>query len=225
MAVNGQVVTALGSKVDPATARISVEGRKVELASPRLYILLNKPAGYTCTRRDPHAKRTVLELVRGVDAYLYPAGRLDVDTEGVLILTNDGDFAQMLTHPSHELDKTYRATVVGAVSQEALGLLRRGIELEDGISAPARAVVVGTRAPTDVDVPRARRIRPPVSEPVSVVDLTIHEGRKRQVRRMFAALGHPVIRLARTAIGSLQLDDLPLGKWRRLTEEEVEGLR
>ena len=224
VAVNGRLVKSLGSKVDPSKVKISVEGKAIDLSPPKIYVMLNKPPGYTSTRRDPHAKRTVLQLVKQLDVYLYPAGRLDVDSEGLLILTNDGEFAHRLTHPAYNITKTYHATVLKAISEETLERLRHGVELEDGTTAPAEAGSLEIRAPIPDDIRAIKRMRLAVPEQISVVELKIHEGRKRQVRRMFAALGQPVIRLVRKAIAGLELGDLPVGKWRRLTKREVAAL-
>ena len=224
MAVNGRVVKSLGSKVDPSKVRISVEGGDLDLSPPRVYVMLNKPSGYTSTRSDPHARRTVLQLLKELDVYLYPAGRLDVDSEGLLILTNDGDFAHKLTHPAHGVAKTYVATVLKETSEEDIERLRRGIELEDGITTPAEAKLLEVRPPTPDDIRNTKRSRLAVPELISVVELKIHEGRKRQVRRMFAEIGHPVVHLARTTVGPLKLGNLQLGKWRRLSKKEVSAL-
>ena len=224
MAVNGRIVELLGSKVDISKVRISVEGTELDLSPPKVYVMLNKPAGYTSTRSDPHARRTVLQLLKGLDVYLYHAGRLDVDSEGLLILTNDGDFAHKLTHPAHGVTKTYIATVLKEASEEDIERLRRGIELEDGITAPAEARLLEVHPPTPDDIRDIERLRLVVPELVSVVELRIHEGRKRQVRRMFAKIGHPVVHLARTTVGPLKLGNLQLGKWRRLSKKEVSAL-
>lgn len=209
VSVNGKVVDRLGSRVDPNKAEIRVDGKLVTLPDRKYYILLNKPVGYTSTKFDPFAKKTILELVADVSANLHTVGRLDQDTEGLIILTNDGDLTYRLTHPSHEVGKTYVATVRGAVTEDELKRLREGIELEDGMTAPADARLL--------DVSADGRS--------SVVELTIHEGRKRQVRRMLMAVGHRVERLVRTKIDSLEAGDLPVGKWRHLTDEEVSRLR
>ena len=209
MAVNGEIVTQLGTKVDPDRVSITVDGRRVEPVEEKVYILLNKPVGYTSTRRDPHARHTVMELVKGVDAYLYPVGRLDVDTSGLLILTNDGDFTKLLTHPSHQVDKTYLAVVQGRISAHNLSRLERGVKIEDGTTAPANA----------------RLINYSPSRDTSTVEIIIHEGRKRQVRRMFESAGHEVIKLARTKIGKLGLEGLQEGQFRYLTPKEVAELR
>lgn len=223
--MNGLVVTELGAKADPARDVITVEGRAVDVSAGRTYIMLNKPRGYASTRRDPHAARTVLDLVKGLDVYLYPAGRLDVDTEGLLILTNDGDLAHRLTHPAHEVWKQYRAVTVGSISPDAVERLHQGILLEDGLTSPAEARAVRVRPPTPEEVRRCRSARLPATDSVSEVEIRIREGRKRQVRRMLAAVGHPVIQLTRTAVGSLRLGNLPVGQWRRLTDREIAALR
>lgn len=188
---------------------ITVDGQPVRPVEKKIYILLNKPTGYTSTRRDPHAQHTVIELVKDINAYLYPVGRLDVDTSGLLILTNDGDFTKLLTHPSHEIDKTYVALVQGRVKASEIARLERGVRLEDGKASPARVRLVACSQAGDT----------------CSVELTIHEGRKRQVRRMFEVIGHEVLRLARTRVGNLDLKGLPEGKYRHLTVKEVNELR
>lgn len=207
--VDGTVVTELGTKVDPERSVISVDGRTVGGPEDKVYILLNKPTGYTSTRSDPHAEHTVLELVQGVDAFLFPVGRLDVDTSGLMLLTNDGELANLLTHPSHEIEKTYVAIVRGAITARALERLEKGIGLEDGLTAPAKARLISWSR----------------KENTSTVEITIHEGRKRQVRRMLDAVGHRVMRLQRTRLGSLELGGLREGQCRRLTKKEVAQLR
>ncbi|MBI2842503.1 MAG: rRNA pseudouridine synthase [Armatimonadetes bacterium] len=207
--VNGKIVNTLGARVDPDSDEIKVEGRLVVIPHRKYYILLNKPAGYTSTRFDRFAKKTVMELVADMSASLHTVGRLDVDTEGLIILTNDGDLTYKLTHPSHEVGKTYVATVRGVVTDEDLKRLREGVDLEDGVTAPAEAKLLETSAD-------GRR---------SVVELTIHEGRKRQVRRMLAAVGHKVERLVRTKIDGIEAGDLPVGAWRHLTAEEIKRLK
>lgn len=208
VAVDGHAVTELGAKADPDRAAITVDGRPIDLHPTKVYVLLNKPQGYASTRRDPHAPQVVTELVKDAGPTLYPVGRLDVDTEGLLMLTNDGDFMFKITHPRHRIPKTYRAEVRGLIAQDTVDRLARGILLEDGPTAPARARLIAANA--------ARQ--------TSVVELTITEGRKRQVRRMFKAVGHPVVRLVRTRIGNVALGKLKPGEWRFLTHEEVEEL-
>lgn len=206
--VNGKVVSELGAKADPEIDTVCFDGQQIDLNPLKLYVLLNKPKGYTSTREDPHAPRVVIDLVKDIDTLLYPVGRLDVDTEGMLLLTNDGDFAMKITHPKHKIPKTYRVEARGLVSQDILAILCRGIMLEDGFTAPATSEVIGLNT--------ARQ--------TSMVDITIREGRKRQVRRMFETVGHPVVRLTRTRIGNLTLGKLKPGEWRFLTPEEVAAL-
>lgn len=209
VAVNGRVVTRLGSKADPDTDTITVDGRPVEKVVEKVYILLNKPVGYTSTRSDPHARRTVIELLGDVGACVYPVGRLDVDTSGLLILTNDGEFAHALTHPSHQVPRVYRAVVNGRLTASDLSRLAEGVELEDGVTAPAAVRLLAYSAGTNE----------------STVEITVHEGRKRQVRRMFAAVGCRVKALTRTRFGQLDLKGLKEGEFRYLTTREVSHLK
>ncbi|MEN6356984.1 MAG: pseudouridine synthase [Armatimonadota bacterium] len=208
VSVNGEVVSQLGAKADPEIDKISLDGSLIDPSQERLYILLNKPVGYTSTRFDKFAKNTVVELVDAIDAYLYPVGRLDVDTSGLMILTNDGDFAHLMTHPSHEVNKVYVAEVRGKMTPDELRQLRIGVDLEDGKTAPARAVLLSHSDASNT----------------STVEITIHEGRKRQVRRMLSAVGHKVIKLARARLGSLDLKGLREGQYRFLTKKEVSDL-
>ena len=202
--VNGEVVSLLGTRVDPACDVVAVDGVLITQPAKRT-LLLHKPTGYITTRSDPRARDTVMSLVPAVPG-LHPIGRLDKDTTGLLLLTNDGDLTYALTHPKHHVDKTYRARVRGIPTPRELAQLRRGILLEDGLTAPAQVHVI-TRETDD-----------------AWVEITIHEGRKRQVRYMFAAVGHPVLALARVSLGPLQLGDLPQGAWRDLTAEELQRL-
>jgi 23S rRNA pseudouridine2605 synthase len=193
---------------DPAHAvddrdLVTVDGERISAAGQRVVYAVNKPAGVVCTARDPQGRPTVVSLVDS-PLRLYPVGRLDIDTTGLILLTNDGDLAHQLTHPSFEIEKTYRASVARApIRDRELRALRSGVELDDGPSAPARA----------------RRVS------ADTVELTIHEGRKRQVRRMLEAVGHPVRRLERVRFGSLALGALEEGASRRLAPREVESLR
>jgi len=204
--VNGQPVRELGFKVDPARDRIEVDGRPVRIETP-VYIMINKPRGYICTVYDPQGRPKITDLVSSIPQRIYPVGRLDYDTEGLLILTNDGDLAYALTHPKHEITKTYLARVTGRPSNRDLHHLRRGIMLSDGPTAPARVKVLQREANT------------------TLLKVSIHEGRKRQIRRMFAAIGHPVLELKRIAVGPITLGELPPGAFRHLTQEEVEKLK
>jgi pseudouridine synthase len=201
--VNDRVVTELGTRADPGRDRIEVDGEPLRHVGERVYVALNKPVGYITTARDPHGRRTVMDLLAGLTERVFPVGRLDHDSSGLLLLTNDGDFAYALTHPSREVPKTYLCRVRGVPSAESLRALARGVELEDGVTAPARVRLIGS------------------AETGASIQLTIHEGRNRQVRRMLAAVGHPVEDLTRTRIGHLGLAGLAPGQWRLLRPEEV----
>jgi 23S rRNA pseudouridine2605 synthase len=206
VAVNGHVVTLLGAKADPDKDQITVDGRAISIAAQRSYFLLNKPRGYLSTCFDPQGRKTVLELVPYTPG-LHPVGRLDRDTSGLLILTNDGDFTEALTHPRHGVPKTYLAEVKGRPQQAAIERLRAGVRLEGGTTLPARVEVLDRHKET------------------TMLALTIREGRNRQVRRMAEAIGHPVVRLERVAIGHLEAGELPPGKFRALTAADVAELR
>ncbi len=207
--VNGHTVSELGSKADLATDDIRVDGRRVKSDARRRYVLLYKPRGVVTTLSDPQRRRTVMDLLRGVTEYVYPVGRLDYDTEGLLILTNDGDLAALLTHPRHGVERTYEAHVAGMPDADALARLRRGIPLDGRRTLPAQAEV----------------LNPGHRETEGVVRLVITEGRNRQVRRMLEAVGHPVDRLVRTRIGPLSDHALRPGYWRDITPAEVASLR
>jgi 23S rRNA pseudouridine2605 synthase len=199
--VNGERAE-LGRRVDVETDRIEVDGAPVGVRPGLVYYLLNKPAGVVTTAKDTHGRPTVVELVPG-EPRVFPVGRLDADTEGLLLLTNDGDLANRVAHPRHGVDKEYLAEVAGGtVPAGAIRRLREGVELDDGVTAPAQ-----------------------VSQPQpGVLRITIHEGRNRQVRRMCEAVGHPVRRLVRTRIGPLSDRTLPPGAWRPLTDSERKAL-
>jgi pseudouridine synthase len=207
--VNGRTVTEMGTKVDPATSEIKVDGRRVKSAERRRYILLFKPRRVVSTRSDPQRRRTVVDLLRGVREYVYPVGRLDYDTEGLLLLTNDGELAAKLTHPRHGVERTYEARVAGIPNEEALTELRNGIPLDGRRTLPADVVLLN----------KGRHDRE------GLVRITIREGRNRQVRRMFEAVGHPVRDLTRTRIGPITDRRLGPGDWRELTVREVEKLK
>lgn len=205
--VNGAVVTELGTRVDPSRDEVRVDGRPLRGAESRVYVLLHKPAGVVSTARDPQGRRTVLDLLPDLGVRLYPVGRLDYDSSGLILLTNDGALALRLTHPRYGAEKVYRVQVEGHPSPAALDRLRRGMRLSDGMTAPARVREVARDAAG------------------STLEVVLREGRNRQVRRMFAAVGHPVRALVRVGEAGLTLGDLPPGAWRRLTEEEVARLR
>lgn len=209
VAVNGRVVTRLGTKADPERDTITIDGRPIDATQDRIYILLNKPPGYTSTRFDRFAEHTVMELVDEVEGYLFPVGRLDKDASGALLLTNDGELANMLTHPSYEVEKTYEATVVGRISHEAIERLSRGVQLDDGPTVPAKVRLLSYSPRTNT----------------SDVEITIHEGRKQQVKRMFQAVGHKVVKLVRTRFGFLDIKGLLEGEHRFLTKREVSKLK
>jgi 23S rRNA pseudouridine2605 synthase len=198
--VNG-VVAHLGQRVDPDVDVIEVDGAQIGTKAGLVHLLLNKPAGVITTASDPQGRRTVLDLVPA-EPRVFPVGRLDADTEGLLVLTNDGDLAHRLTHPSFGVEKEYLVEVEGEPGRGALRSLRQGVELDDGPTAPAKVAVLGER----------------------LIRITIHQGRNRQVRRMCEAVGHPVLRLVRTRIGPLAERSLAPGEWRALTQDEVRAL-
>ncbi|HLI06147.1 MAG TPA: pseudouridine synthase [Ktedonobacteraceae bacterium] len=216
--VNGATVTTQGTRIHPARDVISVDGRAVSAPTQHVYVLLHKPVGYVSTVYDPQYRRTVLDLLPEElrRLRLYPVGRLDLDTSGLLLLTNDGDFALRMTHPRYSMQKHYEALVEGCPGEAALNALRRGVEIVEDNGQRHKT--------TPAKVRLLRRERASQSRENCWLALTIHEGRKRQVRRMLAAVGHPVLQLVRTGIGPLSLNNLPSGKWRYLTEKELEQL-
>jgi 23S rRNA pseudouridine2605 synthase len=207
--VNGVTVRELGTKADPAHDDIRVDGRRIRIAERHRYLLLNKPRGYVTTRSDPERRPTVIDLLSGVREYVYPVGRLDFDSEGLLLLTNDGDLAARLTHPRHGVARVYEARVLGVPDARDLDRLARG-------------VVIDGRRTEHADVrllPHGRDAKE------ATVAITIHEGRNRQVRQMCEAIGHPVAHLKRVAIGPLRDARLKPGQWRDLNADEVRRLR
>lgn len=227
--VNGVTVREMGTKADPAADDIRADGRRVKGPERHRYILLNKPAGYVSTRSDPQRRPTVIDLLRGVREYVYPMGRLDFDTEGLLILTNDGELAARLTHPRHGVERTYEARVAGVPDEHDLDRLRTGIPLEGRRTLPAEADLVTGSRPGPAKAGRhdlAGRHDPAGRHGrESVLRLTIREGRKRQVRRMCEAVGHPVRALRRVRIGPISDRRLQPGEWRELTVQEIAALR
>jgi pseudouridine synthase len=212
--VNGRVVDVLGSQADPARDDIRVDGRRLKPAAlaARRYILLYKPRGVVSTRSDPQQRTTVIDLARrlGVTGYLYPVGRLDYESEGLLILTNDGDFAEHVTHPRYELERTYEIEVEGTPDARDLERLRRGVIIDGRRTLPARVRVLGPVARRGVERTR--------------LELTLREGRNRQVRRMCDAIAHPIVGLKRTRIGAVSDSRLKPGQARDLTLAEVRAL-
>lgn len=199
------ITARLGNRVDSSTQRVALDGAPIIVRTDLVYYLLNKPAHVVTTASDPEGRRTAVELVPS-NPRVFSVGRLDYDTEGLLVLTNDGDLAQLLTHPRYGVDKTYLAEVGGTPRPSAVSSLCSGIDLDDGRTAPARVRVVQQ------------------GDGRAALEVTIHEGRNRQVRRMCEAVGHPVRRLVRTAIGPLRDDRLAPGAWRELRQDEVHRL-
>jgi pseudouridine synthase len=203
--VNGQTIRGLGTKADAAHDDIRVDGRRIRMPERHIYLLLNKPKGYVSTRSDPQRRPTVIDLI-GTREYVYPVGRLDFDSEGLLILTNDGDLAAGLTHPRHGVARVYEARVAGLPDDHEIQRLRRGLVIDGERTGPA-----------DVHLTERR------GAPVLIIG--IREGRNRQVRKMCESIGHPVDHLRRVAIGPIRDDRLKVGQWRELTEAEVNKLR
>lgn len=204
--VNGVTVREAGLKIQPGKDRVTVDGKEIIPANKPVYIMLNKPVGYVSTVRDQFMRPTVLDLVRGVKGRIYPVGRLDYDSEGLILLTNDGNFAYGLTHPRHKVDKTYIVVVQGSPSRKEIDRLRKGVEIDGRMTSPA-----------DIRVESVQGNK-------TTFRVVIHEGRNRQVRRMFEAIGYTVVSLKRTGIGKLQLGTLAPGKWRFLEDREVKDL-
>lgn len=201
--VDGQVVTEMGLKVDLRSQKITAKGQPVRFSEKKVYVLLNKPEGYVTTLSDPQGRPIVTELVKKIPERLFPVGRLDFETKGALILTNDGDLAQRVQHPSFEVNKTYVARVTGKPIAEKLRKLEEGLEVEGRLTAPASLNVRKSGAKE------------------TIIEITIHEGRKRQIRKMFTAIGHEVTELTRIAYGNLQLGSLKPGKFRFLTQADI----
>lgn len=221
VSVNGRTIREMGVKADPSVDDVRVDGRRLKGAQRLRYLLLYKPAGYVTTRADPQRRRTVMDLLAGVHEYVYPVGRLDYDSEGLLLLTNDGDLAARLTHPRHGVERTYEARVAGIPSADAIDRLRHGIPLDGRRTLPADVILLNPgRSPAKA----GHHVRGG-DEREGVLRITIREGRNRQVRRMCEAVGHPVRRLARTRIGTIADRQLKPGEWRELTEPEVRRLR
>jgi 23S rRNA pseudouridine2605 synthase len=207
--VNGVTVRELGTRADAARDDIRVDGRRVKPVERHRYILLNKPRGCVTTRLDPQNRPTVIDLLKGIREYVYPVGRLDFDSEGLLLLTNDGDLAARLTHPSHGVARVYEVHLAGVPDDHDLQRLARGIIVEGRRTSPAEVRLL----------PRARDSKG------STLRLIVHEGRNRQIRKMCEAIGHPVDRLKRVAIGTIHDNHLKPGQWRELTAEELRSLK
>ncbi len=205
--VNGEVVTTLGTKADPDQDIITVSGRPIR-NEKKVYLVMNKPKGVITSASDPEGRKIVSDYLRDIKERVYPVGRLDYDTEGLLLLTNDGEFANLLTHPKHHVPKTYMATVKGVPHGTELDKLKQGIMLDDGMTSPADVEY------KDIDTTKNE----------ATISITIYEGRNRQVRRMFEAISHPVIKLKRISFGDLLLQNLKRGLFRHLTKNEIEDL-
>ena len=205
--VNGVTVTELGTKINPEKDKIKFDGKDIKQAQKLVYILLNKPIGYVTTADDQFGRDTVLDLVK-VKERIVPVGRLDMYTSGALILTNDGDFVYQVTHPKHEIEKTYTVTIKGIVQNSEVEQLRNGIKIDDYITKPARVKILKTDTEKDI----------------SRLEITIHEGKNRQVRKMCEAVGRKVLALHRSKIGGIGVKDIELGKWRYLTANEVQQI-
>ena len=205
--VNGETITQLGIKINPEKDIVEFENKVIKEKSKKVYILLNKPIGYVTTAKDQFGRETVLDLVK-VRERIVPVGRLDMYTSGALILTDDGEFMYKVTHPKHEIEKTYTVTVKGIVQQKEVEMLRQGVEIEDYITKPAKVKILKTDAEKNI----------------SRLEITIHEGKNRQVRKMCEAVGRSVLALHRSKIGGIGVKDLELGKWRYLNSKEIEQL-
>lgn len=206
--VNGESVQELGTKIDPEKDEVIYKGKKLSVPNNKVYILLNKPIGYVTTASDQFHRDTVLDLVK-VKERVVPVGRLDMYTSGALILTNDGDFVNIITHPSHEIEKTYTVTVIGIVTKEEVQKLEEGVVIDgEYTTKPAKVKILRT----DTETNRSR------------LEIKIHEGKNRQVRKMCEAINKKVVALHRTKIGNIQVKDLKIGTWRYLTNKEIENL-
>ena len=219
--VNGTKIVIPGHPIDVEKDYIEFEGGKVEPLTQRLYLMLNKPASYLTTRHDERGRPTVMDLLADLPKSIYPVGRLDLETEGLLLFTNDGNFANRLMHPSHEIEKTYLAWVNGVPSKRALDRLRGGVAIPGGKTAPAKIKQLNVKTASTLPTHKKRN----KDGEVAKLSVIIHEGKKRQVRLMFKAVGHRVIRLKRTHVGTLGLGNLPQGQYRFLTPTEVANLQ
>lgn len=208
--VNGQVVTEMGRRIDPKKDEVTYLGKKITgKTAESVYIMLHKPVGYVTTAKEQFGRPAVVDLIQGVNARIFPVGRLDYDTSGLLLLTNDGDLTYKLTHPKHEVEKTYLAKLYGVPDEGALQKFRRGVLIDGRRTRPAKIQILE----------RAKDGR------FCTAEIVIHEGRNRQVRKMCAAIKHPVAQLQRVGVGALLLGNLPKGKYRYLTEKEIKYLK
>ncbi len=207
--VNGKVINELSLKIDEKKDKVEVDGKIIGLEEELVYIMLNKPEGYVTTVKDQFDRKSVVDLVKDVKVRVYPIGRLDYETSGLLLLTNDGDLTYKLTHPKHEVDKTYVATVKGIPNKSEIENFEKGLYIEDYKTSPAKIKIVKKN----------------IEKNYAVCEIKIHEGRNRQVRKMCKAINHPVMNLRRKAMGKIILRDVEIGKYRHLTKDEVEYLK
>lgn len=205
--VNGHILAEAGARAIWGADSIKVDGKEIPGPEPRIYLMLNKPFGYVCTLKDPEGRRLVTELLEGITQRLYPAGRLDFDSLGLLLFTNDGELAYRLTHPKYQVPRTYKVTVSGTITDQAIKRLRKGVRLSDGPSGESKATVLK------------------LDNETSTIRMTITQGRSRQVRRMMEAVGYSVVQLKRTGFGTLMLGDLKIGKYRPLENKEIKSLK
>lgn len=205
--VNGETITQLGTKINPAVDKVEFDNENVENEEKKVYILLNKPIGYVTTVDDQFGRQTVLDLVK-VKERIVPVGRLDMYTSGALILTNDGDFVYRATHPKHEIEKTYNVTLKGVITTEEIEILKNGVDIDGFVTNKAKAKILKIDEERDI----------------SRIQIVIHEGKNRQVRRMCEAIGKKVLALHRSKIGNIDVKDLQLGNWRYLQKEEIKSL-
>lgn len=207
--VNGKIVNELSFQINEGEDKVEVDGKVIGLEEELVYIMLNKPEGYVTTVKDQFDRKSVIDLVKGVGARVYPIGRLDYETSGLLLLTNDGDLTYKLTHPKHEVDKTYVATVKGIPNESEINNFEKGLYIEDYKTAPAKIKIVKKN----------------IEKNYAVCEIKIHEGRNRQVRKMCRAINHPVMNLRRKAMGKIVLKDVEIGQYRYLTNDEVNYLK
>lgn len=200
--VDDKIISELGAKADITKNKICVDGRQIVSDEEKIYLLMNKPKNILCTAKDDRGRKTVLDLAENITARIYPVGRLDYDSEGLILLTNDGELTNLLLHPKYKIAKTYRVKIFGDLTADKIEKLRAGVELEDGITAPAEIILINK----------------------NTAEITIHEGRNRQVRRMFAAVGCEVQKLTRIKFAGLSLAGVESGKFRRLTQAEIKNL-
>lgn len=206
--VNGKVVTELGTKINPDKDIVHFNDKEIKKEKEKIYVLLNKPIGYVTTVQDQFNRDKVLDLVKGIKQRLVPVGRLDMYTSGALILTNDGDFTYKVTHPSHEITKTYTATLRGIITDGEIEKLRKGVKIEDYLTRPAKVKILKTDNEKNI----------------TRIEITIHEGRNRQVRKMCEAIGRKVVALHRSKIGDINVKDLKIGEWRYLKPNEIKSI-